>query len=863
MANDTERTGSRLWSEPIALVGREAEIELLDSALERAIEYMSPQMVHIQGDIGVGKSRLVQGWLARLEKRPRDIWAYQGAAEEGDGDCELFGRLLRRRFTIAEHMAPEDAKQQMRRACQEVFEDRRMAEILHFLGSFMGLRFRDNPFLRLLEEDPLEHEHIARTVLRRFFEADSQKSPVVLVFEDLQYADDPSLDLIKELGEGFEGAHLVLVAVSQPKLRVRRPGWGVAEGDVTDISLGPLPEADAEQYLRVLLSRVGDLPDSFVADSVEMTGGNPFFLQQLLRMLVDQRILDTSRELWAIDMNRFERAELPMSVEDAIDARIMALTVEERLVLEMASTMGNVFWFGALVVLSRLLIEEEEQVPWKSDEVAERLRVVVDGLVDRDYIMAMPDSWIPREEEYLFKHNLEYSMIEATVDPKWQKRFHLFVAQWLESRIREPSEDHFEFLGGQNEAGGDPRRAAFCFIRAGDLARAKFANELAIRNYENGLRLLETPNVLAKIDALHSIGAVCAHVGRNEEALGHFTEMLRLSWLLDAVSKGGAAMGRIGRIHRSLGEYDEAMERYQTAQQLFRRAKDLRGVAGTLDDTGKVHFMRGNYGEALLLHEKALKLRHEIGDDRSTAFTLASIGLVYQAIGQFQDALRCFEESLDIRRRIEDFFGVVESLHAAGEVFRELGEHERARQFLTDALEVSRTTGDRLEQARQLIGLGESHRRAGELDRARGLLAEAQDIVTSLGNDRLWSECLRIRGNIALDAGEPDAGRDLLKEALNRAEERGYEQQVGVAQRALAELAAKRGFAHEAEERFEKAMEIFSSLGNHLEVLRCCEAMADFYDQTGGQEKVKQLRESAENIRKRLMEAAGRPTDPP
>jgi len=861
MANDTERTGSRLWSEPIELVGREAEIELLDSALERAIEYLSPQMVHIQGDMGVGKSRLVQGWLARLEKRPRDIRAYQGAAEEGDGDRDLFGRLLRRRFTIGEHMAPDDAKQQMRAECQEVFEDRRMAEILHFLGSFMGLRFRDNPFLRLLEEDPLEHEHIARTVLRRFFEADSQKSPIVLVFEDLQYADDPSLDLIKELGEGFEGAHLVLVAVSQPKLRVRRPGWGVAEGDVTDISLGPLPEADAEQYLRKLLSRVGDLPDSFVVDSVEMTGGNPFFLQQLLRMLVDQRILDTSRELWAIDMNRFERAELPMSVEDAIDARIMALSVEERLVLEMASTMGNVFWFGALVVLSRLLIEEEEQVPWKSDEVAERLRVVVDGLVDRDYIMAMPDSWIPREEEYLFKHNLEYSMIEAAVDPKRQKRFHLFVAQWLESRIREPSEDHFEFLGGQNEAGGDPRRAAFCYIRAGDLARAKFANELAIRNYESGLRLLETPNVLAKIDALHSIGAVCAVVGRNEEALGHFQEMLRLSWLLDAVSKGGAAMGRIGRIHRSLGEYDEAMDRYQTAQQLFKRAKDLRGVAGTLDDMGKVHFMRGNYGEALALHEKALELRQKIGDDRSTAFTLASIGLVYQAIGQFQDALRCFEESLDIRRRIEDFYGVVESLHAAGEIFRELGEHERARQFLTDALEVSRTTGDRLEQARQLIGLGESHRRAGDLDRARGLVAEAQDIVTSLGNDRLWSECQRIRGNIALDAGEVDAGRDLLKEALNRAEERGYDQQVGVAQRALAELAAKRGFAHEAEERFEKAMEIFSSLGNHLEVLRCCEAMADFYDQTGGQEKVKQLRESAENIRKRLMEAAGRSTE--
>ncbi len=821
---------------------------------------MSPQMVHIQGEVGVGKSRLVSGWLERVERRSQGVRWYQGSAEKGDGDGELMGRLLRQRFGLTDRMGEDEARVQMRKACQEVFEDQRMTEILHFLGTFMGLRFRDNPFLRLLEEDPLEHDHIARTVLRRFFEADSQRAPIVLVFEDLQWADDPSLDLIQEMGEGFEGAHLVLVAVSQPRLRVRRPGWGLAEGDVTEISLGPLPSADAKRYLHLLLSRAGEIPAAFLADSVEMTGGNPFFLRQLLRMLEDQRVLDTSREIWSIDMSRFERAELPMSVEDAIDARVMALSVEERLVLEMASTMGNVFWLGALVVLSRLLIEDEEQVPWRSDEVAERLREIVDGLVEGDYIVPMPDSWIPGEEEYLFAHNLEYSIITAAVDPRRQKRFHLFVAQWLESRIREPDEEHFEFLGGQYEAGGDRRRAAFCFIRAGDLARAKFSNEQAIRSYEAGLRLLETPNVLAKIDALHSVGAVCAHVGRTDQALAHFQEMLRLSWLLDAVNKGGAALGRIGRIYRGQGRYEEAMEQYRAARELFHRARDLRGVAGTLDDMGKVHYLEGSYGEALRLHRRALELRQEIGDDRSTAFTLASIGVVYQAIGEFQEALRCFEESLDIRRRNEDFFGVVESLHAAGEVFRELGELDRARLFWSDALEVARTTGDRLEQARQLIALADAHRLVGEREQALDLLVQAQEIATSLGNDRLLVDCLLVRGRVAMEQGEVDSGRDLLKQALVKSSDRGYQQQVGAVQRALAELAANRGFAHEAEERFEAAMEIFSTAGNHLEVLRCCEAMADFYDRTGGEEKSRQLRESAESIRERLLAAAGRGT---
>ncbi len=849
-----------LFGEKVPLVGRTEELGLLDDALARATEYLSPQMVIIQGDRGVGKTRLVDGWVASLGSRPKEVRAFRGHAEEGDGDRELVSRLLRARFGLEDETDDEVARSRLREQCQEVFDDRRMTEILHFLGLFMNLRFRNNPFLRVLEEDPAEHEKIAATVLRRFFEADSQRSPLVMVLEDLQHADEASLDLIQEMGESLEGARIVLVAVMRPGLRARRPGWGISEGDITEVGLGPLLVEEAQIFLKRLLRRAGELPERFVQQAVEMTGGNPLFLQQLLLMLAEQRILDTTPERWTLDLARFAEAELPLSVDDAIEARVMALTVEQRQVLEMAVTMGNVFWLGALVMLSRLAIEEEQRYVWRSDEVAERLQEIVDGLEEREYIIRMPDSWIPGEKEYLFKHNLEFGLIESTSDPQRRRRNHRFVAQWLESRLGSPTEDHFEFLAQQYEAGRDPRRAALCHLRAADLAREKFANEQALRNYRQGLALLEPSDVLDKIDTLHSLGAVCALVGRKDEALKHFTEMLRLAWLLDVVNKGGAALGRIARIHRERGEYEEAMERYRAAQGLFKRAGDRRGLAATLDDIGKVHWLRGEYKEALTLHRRTLEMRREIGDERSTAFTLANIGAVYQDTGQFKGALRAFEESLAIRRRIDDRIGMVDSLRSVGAVFQELGELERAKEFWEEGLQIARETGDRLQQGWLLIRLGDAQRRRGDLGSAQTGVDEAAEIANQLGDDRLRSEALRLRGRLRVDGDALSEGRDQLIEALRIAEKHGYPAQTGSAHRALAEVAAKRSFAHEAEERFEKAMEIFSEMGNHLEVARCCDAMAAYYDSTGGAEKAQQLRESARDIRTRLLDAAGRDT---
>lgn len=688
---------------------------------------------------------------------------------------------------------------------------------------------------------------------------------MVLVFEDLHLADPASLELLAHVATTTAKAPLMIVGVGRTEVSGK---WPVIEGKASlesweKIELGSLEEKDAGQLLRNLLSKLEKIPDDFVDEAVEMTGGNPYFLEQLVRLLISQSIIKITDERWTLDWKRFQETDLPLSVEEAIQARVAALTPRERQLLEMASTMGNVFWFGGLVVLTRL--EEEpvdSQSAWRSGDPVHELRSVVEGLVEREYLMRMPDSWVPRDVEYVFKHNLEYNTIKDGANPQKVAKWHHLVAQWLETRLSQRSEEQLDVLGHHYEAGGNERRAAYCYVRAGDQARARFANEQAIQFYQAGLELIDPAESLSRIDALHNLGDVCALVGRTKEALARFEEMLFHAYLLDNGNKGGAALGRIARIHRTIGDYDLALDYYKTAQRLFLRASDRRGVAATLDDMGKVMWLQGVYDEALNLHNQALEIRRELGDDRSTAFTLGNIGIVYQDSGRFREALSTFQKSMELRERAGDRQGMVHAATHVGSVWQDLGEVDRAAKIWNEALKEARSLGDRLQQAYLLANLGELRRRQDEPDRALEDLKTASEIAESLGDRRLLGECHRKLGELATDREDLGEAKKHLRLALELAESAGNRAQAGAAHRSMAKLAFMRKLYPDAEQEFERAMEIFSALGHHLEVARSCEAMADYYQEMGQNEKAGRLRESAESIRSKLEGAARQPRKP-
>jgi predicted ATPase len=856
----TGKPGIATLKTRIPMVGRLKELETLEDALRTATRQDAPVTATILGNRGIGKSRLLIEFLQKIRQTQPDVQIYRAVCQESTGTYGVFARLLRARFGLLEGMDAQEARAKFREQMTSLLGDQRVTEFVHFLGSFIGLRYPDNPFIRTMEANPEQVAEIRKTVLRRFFEIDAKGKPTIYTFEDVQEASmDETLDILDHLARKAEGAPLLFVCTATHEIHVRRPTWmeGLGDRHVT-IELGPLSRLNSERYLTTLLATVEDLPDAMVQRACNMAGGNPYFIEQIVKMFLENgTVAQTLEGKWKVNLERLTSVRLPMSVEEAIQARIGALTPSERDMLEKACAFGSVFWLGGLVSLARADAEPPE-IWGGSEDLAPHIRDVIGGLVQRDYILEVPDAAFEGDQEYIFKHNLERDLIRRMTSPSKLNRYHGVIGEWLAYRAH-GREDELEMIAEHHSLGGSKPKAAIAYLTAANQARARYANAKAAEYYRRGLELLDGGDLVTRFDALHNLGDVLQNLGRMEDAMTCFEEMRKISWRLDIRRKGGVAHNRIGRVLRELGRLDEALRHLGTGHVLFSRADDQRGVASSLDDIGKVHWRRGEYKVALQQMQQAIDIRRKIGDPRSIALSLNNLGLVFQDSAQFEDALRCFTESLDIRRKIKDVPGLIISLNNLGTVHQDSGEHDKAIQLWQEALIEARRIDDRLRQAYLLTNIGVSEYQIRRYADAVKTLSEAQEIATQLGDHLLQGETARALGKTRMLMGDYAGAREALKSALAHFEAMRSKVLIAVALRTLAEVTFAGGWGEEEERNasnlFLRAISLSEELGDKLELAKTLRSYAEMLTKQGKTQAAEENRARAEKILSGMQES--------
>jgi tetratricopeptide (TPR) repeat protein len=828
------------------LVGRVAEMRELERAYGFARDKRQARTVTVLGATGVGKTRLVRDFLVRVRETGQPPRVYRGSAREGGPAYEVFARVLRARFGIVEGMDPEAAKAQVRAQVAAVLEDRKVGDVAYFLGQLLDLDFQTSPLIKALGGDPQQMRSMRRAVIKSFLEADALKGgdrpePLVLAFDDVQWAHDDSLELLAYLVENLTGP-LLLLCMARPEVLARRDSWRRHGGDRhTVVELGPLQDIEAAAVMQDLLAPCGDTPEveELVDAAVTLAGGNPALLEQMVRIYHDAGVLvmtdDFEDERWSVHPDRLEHVKLPLTVQDAVQARIAALAFEERELLERAATMGGVFWLGGLVAVHR----QSESPPevWEGGEAEDVVltRQLLAELVERDYVLRLPDSTFPGDEEYVFKHNLEREALVRFTSPASARRYHRAIAEWLSFReSADAREEYLEMLARHREKAGAVSLAASSYVQAGDVARSRYANAKAAELFAKGLTLLDQCDHAdedLRLKALHHHGDVLQSLGRNDDAYRTFVEMLTRAWRLDLRSKGGAAHSRIGRLYRETGRLEEASRQLTAALALFGQAADDRGIASTLDDIGKLHWLKGDYALALEYTLRALAMRRKMGDRRSIALSLNNLGLVQQDSGNTRGALEAFEQALRIRRDIGDLVGVSITLNNLGTVAQDMRDDRRALALFQEAYEVAKETGDRNRIALILTNLGETHNRLGDASKAIGMLKQAEDLADELGDRLGLAEAVRGLGKAYLARREYTKARECTRRAVELFSETESKVQLGVALRSLGEVttAATAGGdgLRDAADHLQRSIAIFEEVGNDVELARSCRAYAE------------------------------------
>lgn len=449
------------------LVGRDHEITLLKSCYLRAIRDPCAQIVTLIGEPGVGKTRLVMELAGYVDEQPELVaWRQGRCLPYGRGiTFWALGEIVRAQLGVLETDSEDEVAAKLDQALAATAED---ASERHWLRAALGpLVGAPSEQGRGLERDE------SFTAWRRYLESIATGRPLVLVFEDLHWADEALLAFIEHLIEWSSEVPLLLICTARPELYEKKPGWGGGQKNSTTVSLSPLSDDETSRLLSTLLvSNV--LPLMVERDLLKRAGGIPLYAEQFIQMLIDRGLL-VPRE-GSGEVEAAWEVEIPDSLKALIAARLDTLSAELKSVLHDAAVIGKSFWSGSLATMQSL----------DQRTIVERLH----QLSAREFVRPLKTSTFRGQLEYTFRHVLIRDVAYGQIPRSSRSRKHWAAARWLESVAESRAADHAELLADH-------------YTRALELARASGADGDSMRLIEQGARrfLVLAAERAAQLDA--------------------------------------------------------------------------------------------------------------------------------------------------------------------------------------------------------------------------------------------------------------------------------------------------------------------------------------------------------------------------
>ncbi len=414
------------------MIGRNTELGVLQSVYERVAAEGHPHLVTIYGDAGVGKSRLTQEFTSWAEDRdPTPLVLHGRCLPYGDGVTYWpLAEILKGHASVLDTDPPALALEKIRKTCLALMTTEVAADPVRATAALaftVGLEDPDVPMANLDSREVREEVHAA---WRSFFSALAGEGPLLTLVEDIHWADPALLDLIEELADRVQGPAMFLCP-SRPDLLATRPGWGGGRRNTSSVALDPLGADDSESLVRHLLT-IDDLPGSVHSTILERAEGNPFFLEEIVRRLIDEGLVVREEDRWRATTGITE-VEIPDTVQAVLASRIDLLDTADKRVLQAAAVVGRVFWSGPV----RLLAGTPS-----GGELAERFR----RLEGRELVLSRLGSSLAGESEFIFKHVLTRDVAYESIPRKDRAASHATVAGWIEETAGERSREFVELL---------------------------------------------------------------------------------------------------------------------------------------------------------------------------------------------------------------------------------------------------------------------------------------------------------------------------------------------------------------------------------------------------------------------------------
>ncbi|MCW0001604.1 AAA family ATPase [Pararhizobium sp. YC-54] len=785
------------------MVGRDAELGSMLRRLDAACAGVT-QLVRLTGEAGAGKTRLVNEFLDRVRNEPRfaGVVVRQAACSSfGEPSYGALAAIVRCAYEIGTNDPADDARRQLSKGLDAL--DLTPADRERLVPLFLYILGFGDPggALKHVEPEQLRRQifYAIRTILERRLE----RAPLLLVIEDLHWADAASLETLRFAMDRLERNRLMLLTTHRPAFETDR--LNSAKAGLTMLRLSPLSTAEGHGLLSALFGADG-LPARLRDRILERAGGNPLFIEEIVRSLIESGRLQRNGARWDVTAEAVT-ADIPLNIQAIMLARIDRLPPRMRKLAQTAAVIGTRFDTSVL----------EAVFPGSAG-----IETDLDQLCEAEIIEEVAGTTPASPVSYGFRQTMLHELVYDNLLLKRRIELHGLIGETLERRYgADPDRlEDLALLGHHFGRSAQKPKGAGYLMAAGDRARMAYANDDAIRFYREALDALDDRRDGAWLVPCERIADLCGPTGQRDRAMEFYGTVLKA--YQDANDKTAAAriLRKLGRLLFDSGNREAARSRFAEAAALLEDASAPIEQAHLLQEQGHLAFRTGDYAGAIKWADKALHCAaqpalQEDGGETANEATLAiaqalnTKGTALARLGNTREAVAEVERSVEAALRCGQ-------LNAACRGYTNLGvlytiiDPALAIKICARGYEMARRIGDFGYQARLLTNIAVAYCTFTDRCAREGMPAvhKALAIDRALDQRDHLPVPLLVLAQIYQCHGQPDLARRHYLEALDAARDTGEAQLLFPCYDGLATLSLDDNDMDEAERYFDLAQDI-------------------------------------------------------
>ncbi len=778
-------------------IGRQKELSTLITLFNRAFKGFG-QTVVISGEAGVGKTTLA----AKLQQygKQNHAWTLYGASLYQDGmDAYLpYIEAFRTFFSTDSYSLPETERLQLKQLVSE-----KVPLLMEFTERFT------TTFTAPAKEDgspanPTQYNLLEG--IRYLISFLATLRPIILILDDLQWADEASLRLFHYLSRHLNNSRVLLLGITRsdrydlhqngkPALIVDILSRMRREGTFTELSLKRLTREECDNLIDGVLTNTV-FSEDFYELLFKETRGNPFFILETIKLLRENNQIVLKNGNWHDQLNG-KQIEVPNRVEDVFLRQLIQLEEEEREILQIASVIGQKFDVSIL------------------SNVTEIPKIKLLKLLQR--IERELEILSSTETGYQFEHPMLREILYNEIPGALAREYHRMIASFLENYFGK----EFGALTGEVAhhflKGGELTRAVPLLFQAGQRAFKISAYREACHFFEDLLTVLESRNDLLPesqswLDLYFMLGISYEETGMWQNSLKAYRMLEQISQEHKNYRRLTDALLRIGRVYDKLGRWEKSMEKYQECVEVVKRESVPNVLSRVYNNMGVIMFQRGNHDEALTYFQNATEAVDSEMGENDKAHALMNLGIIYSSRGEYQLALQRYQQSLKIfdSRNNDQYKARV--YHNIGITYSEMGELEKGIENFHKCLELARSVEDKHLRALTYVNIGKAYLEMMKYSAARKNTMQAYKIFKVMDDQLSLAEANIILGLISGRRGDFARAEKYLKESIAINEEKNFQEGMADGYLAYGTICSEFGYIDQARTYLKKAEKVYREI---------------------------------------------------